>query len=162
MEKGLAALLRLGKELQKVGVNSCNSSQPSWCCRARMLLFEWVVLLLPAVVVCRVELGRTHLRLGHKRDAYQHLLASMDCEVEDINAKLQKDDAELLLAKLQAELKGRTELPASWGGFTAPGIAAVDDSSSSSTTSSCKVEEVEVDAGSSGSSGGVAGGDAAA
>lgn len=106
-----------------------------------------------------MELGRTHLRLGHKRDAYQHLLASMDCEVEDINAKLQKEDAELLLAKLQAELKGRTELPASWGGFTAPGIAAVEDSSSSSSVSSCKVEEVGAD---DGSSGGAAGGDAAA
>lgn len=88
------------------------------------------------VHVCpRVELGRTHLRLGHKRDAYQHLLASMDLEVEDVNAKLQKEDAELLLAKLQAELKGRTELPASWGGFTSPGIAQIEaapDSSSSS------------------------------
>jgi hypothetical protein len=118
-----------------------------------------------AVVVCRVELGRTHLRLGHKRDAYAHLLASMDLEVEDVNAKLQKEDAQLLLAKLQAEMKGRTELPASWGGFTAPGIAqptagapAVSDSSSSSSSAgsisspaaSCIIEELADDNGSSG------------
>lgn len=108
---------------------------------------------------CRVELGRTHLRLGHKRDAYQHLLASMELEVEDINAKLQKEDAELLLAKLQSELKGRTELPASWGGFTAPGIAQIEAAPDSS--SSCNVEEVEADSSSS-SSGGVPGGAGAA
>jgi hypothetical protein len=91
----------------------------------------------------------------------------MALEVEDVNAKLQKEDAELLLAKLQAELKGRTELPASWGGFTAPGIAHSDavsvstDSSvsSRSSSSSCKVEEIVDDSSSSSSSsGGVAGG----
>jgi len=92
-------------------------------------------------VYARVELGRTHLRLGHKRDAYQHLLASMDLEVEDVNAKLQKEDAELLLAKLQAELKGRTELPASWGGFTSPGIAQIEAAPDSSSSSSSKEAE---------------------
>jgi hypothetical protein len=84
----------------------------------------------------------------------------MELEVEDINAKLQKEDAELLLAKLKAELKGRTELPASWGGFTAPGIAQIEAApdSSSSSSSSCKMEEV--DANSSSSSGNVPGGTA--
>jgi hypothetical protein len=83
----------------------------------------------------------------------------MELEVEDINAKLQKEDAELLLAKLKAELKGRTELPASWGGFTAPGIAQIEAApDSSSSSSSCKMEEV--DANSSSSSGNVPGGTA--
>lgn len=82
----------------------------------------------------------------------------MELEVEDINAKLQKEDAELLLAKLKAELKGRTELPASWGGFTAPGIAQIEAAPDSSSSSSCKVEEV--DANSSSSSGNVPGGTA--
>jgi hypothetical protein len=119
------------------------------------------------------------LRLGHKRDAYHHLLASMDLEIEDINAKLQREDAELLLAKLQSELKGRKELPASWGGFTAPGIQPSDAaaaagtgssvgssagsvvSSSASSSSSCVIEEVIDDDSSSSrssSGGSVAGG----
>jgi hypothetical protein len=91
----------------------------------------------------RVELGRTHLRLGHKREAYEHLAASMGMEVEDVNAKLQRDDAELLLDKL----KGEFERSVSWGGFSsssgsssggAGGDAAADatvDSSSSSSSS---------------------------
>jgi hypothetical protein len=94
-------------------------------------------------VACRVELGRTHLRLGHKREAYEHLSASMGMEVEDVNAKLQRDDAELLLDKL----KGEFERSVSWGGFSssssssgaAGGNAAADvtagDSNSSSSSS---------------------------
>jgi hypothetical protein len=108
-----------------------------------------------------VELGRTHLRLGHKRDAYEHLQAGLALEVEDINAKLQKEDAELLLAKLTSELRGRPELPASWGSFSAPGIAAVAEgaaggasSSSSSSSSSSAVAAAGGASSSSSSSGG--------
>lgn len=63
---------------------------------------------------CRVELGRSLLRMGHKREAFEQLTTSMQLEVEDINALLQKEDAELLLDKL----KGEFERSVSWGGFS--------------------------------------------
>lgn len=65
----------------------------------------------------------------------------MALEVEDINAKLQKEDAELLLAKLKSELKGRTELPASWGGFTSPGIAQIEDALAAPSSSSSSSQD---------------------
>jgi hypothetical protein len=65
----------------------------------------------------------------------------MGMEVEDVNAKLQKEDAELLLDKL----KGEFERSVSWGGFTssssssntggAAGVVAISASSSSSSSS---------------------------
>lgn len=84
----------------------------------------------------RVELGRTHLRLGHRRDAYEHLSAAMALPVEDVNAKLQKEDALLLLDKLRAEFEGSV----SWGGFSSsgiqqPGAAAPGGGSAASSSS---------------------------
>lgn len=70
---------------------------------------------------CRVELGRSLLRMGQKREAYEQLTASMSMEVEDINAQLQKEDAELMLDKL----KGEFERSVSWGGFTPSPAASV-------------------------------------
>lgn len=74
--------------------------------------FESAVSLNPHKLIHRVELGRTHLRLGHRRQAYEQLSASLALEVEDINAKLQREDAELLLDKLRGEF----ERGVSWGG----------------------------------------------
>jgi hypothetical protein len=79
-----------------------------------------------------VELGRTYLRLGNKQEAFQHLSTSMELEVEDVNAKLQKEDAELLLSKLRGEF----ERSVSWGslagvtGSTAPPTTSGSSSSS--------------------------------
>ncbi|KAF6257131.1 hypothetical protein COO60DRAFT_33728 [Scenedesmus sp. NREL 46B-D3] len=109
--------------------------------------FQAAVALNPSKLIHRVELGRTHLRLGHKREAYEHLSASMGLEVEDVNAKLQKDDAELLLDKL----KGEFERSVSWGGFSS-------SSSNSTTVGSNGSAAAEVGAGSSGSSSSAKGG----
>lgn len=109
--------------------------------------FEAAVALNPTRLIHRVELGRTHLRLGHKREAYEQLSASMGMEIDDVNAKLQRDDAELLLDKL----KGEFERSVSWGGFSssssssaggsaagAAGSGAISANGSSSSSSGTK------------------------
>ncbi|KAF8059979.1 RMDN1 [Scenedesmus sp. PABB004] len=65
--------------------------------------FSAAVSLNPNKLIHRVELGRTHLRLGHRREAYEQLVASTRLPVEDVNAKLQLEDAQLLLDKLRKE-----------------------------------------------------------
>eukprot|EP00878_Enallax_costatus_P034368 GHUV01038101.1.p1 GENE.GHUV01038101.1~~GHUV01038101.1.p1 ORF type:complete len:130 (+),score=53.19 GHUV01038101.1:154-543(+) len=88
----------------------------------------------------RVELGRSLMRIGQKREAYEHLTAGMQMDVEDINALLQKEDGEQLLDKLRGEF----DRSVSWGGFTpsptasvvaAAATAAAESSSSSSSGS---------------------------
>lgn len=67
-----------------------------------------------------MELGRTLLRVGNKREALEQLEVSMKCEVDDINALLQKEDAELLLRKLQSEFNRHI----TWGvGFSNGGVS---------------------------------------
>lgn len=80
-----------------------------------------------------MELGRTYLRLGNKAEAYQHLATSMELEVEDVNAKLQKEDAELLLSKLRGEF----ERSVSWGslaGVTTPAAPGATTTTSSGSS----------------------------
>ncbi|KAI8476188.1 MAG: hypothetical protein J3K34DRAFT_455925 [Monoraphidium minutum] len=71
----------------------------------------------PSKLIHRVELGRTLLRLGRRQEALDALEGSVHLEVEDVNARLQLDDAQLLLARLRREF-GRASGPLSlaWGG----------------------------------------------
>eukprot|EP00877_Chromochloris_zofingiensis_P003805 jgi/Chrzof1/13425/Cz07g32160.t1 len=82
--------------------------------------FRTAVQLNPTGLIHRVELGRTLLRVGNKREALEQLEVSMKCEVDDINALLQKEDAELLLRKLQSEFNRHI----TWGvGFSNGGVS---------------------------------------
>jgi tetratricopeptide (TPR) repeat protein len=65
--------------------------------------YQTAVALNPTKLIHRVELGRTYLRLGRKAEALRELQASVALDVEDVNASLQKDDAELLLRGLGRE-----------------------------------------------------------
>ena len=62
--------------------------------------YETAAELDPSRVIHRVEVGRTLLRLGDPRGAVAHLRQAVNMELEDINAKLQQEDAAVLLAKL--------------------------------------------------------------
>ena len=73
-------------------------------------------IILVDVVPCRVELGRSYLRMGLKQEALRELTTSMTLDVEDINAQLQKEDAEIMLTKLQKEFDRHI----TWGSF--PGV----------------------------------------
>lgn len=82
--------------------------------------FGTAVELAPARLIHRVEYGRTLLRLGHKREALAELQLSLRLDVDDINAQLQRDDAELLVAGLEKELARHI----TWG---FPGLEAGGD-----------------------------------
>ena len=49
----------------------------------------------------RVELGRAYHKLGRRQEAWRELEAAVHLDVEDINAHLQKVDAEELLRDLR-------------------------------------------------------------
>lgn len=68
--------------------------------------YRRAVSLNPVRLVHHVELGRTLYRLGYKEDAFKELETSLTLEVEDINAELQRQDAELMIEKLQKEFEG--------------------------------------------------------
>ncbi|KAI8467530.1 MAG: hypothetical protein J3K34DRAFT_481196 [Monoraphidium minutum] len=84
--------------------------------------FQAAADLAPGRLIHRVELGRTLLKLGRRREALAALEASLAMDVEDVNAKCEKDEAEAMLARLRRELGrggggGRPALPVSpWGG----------------------------------------------
>jgi tetratricopeptide (TPR) repeat protein len=59
----------------------------------------------PGRVIHRVEIGRTLIKLGEVQAGVEHLKHALDMDIEDINAKLQQDDAAMLLKKLQAGRK---------------------------------------------------------
>lgn len=73
--------------------------------------------LAPERLIHRVELGRTYLKLGRRAEALEQLAASVEMDVEDINAALQKQDAQELLAKLRGEAfqRGVGPLSLAWG-----------------------------------------------
>lgn len=82
------------------------------------------------------------MRVGQKREAYEHLTAGLKMPVEDINAQLQKEDGEQLLKELQGEF----DRSVSWGGFTpsptasvAAAAAAAEESSSNGSAGSTAV-----------------------
>ncbi|GAX80394.1 hypothetical protein CEUSTIGMA_g7833.t1 [Chlamydomonas eustigma] len=56
----------------------------------------------PGRVIHRVEIGRTLIKLGNVQAGLEHLQQAIDMDIEDINAKLQQDDAAMLLKKLRA------------------------------------------------------------
>jgi predicted Zn-dependent protease len=78
--------------------------------------FQAAASLNPSKLIHRVELGRTLLRLGRRQEALRELTASTSLEVEDVNARLQLDDAEMMLVKLRKEFE-RSVTPLAWGGF---------------------------------------------
>jgi len=77
--------------------------------------YQAAVALNPGKLIHRVELGRVYLKLGRKQDALRELATSVQLDVEDINAQLQKNDAQEMLTKLQREFQ-RSVAPLSWGG----------------------------------------------
>jgi hypothetical protein len=76
--------------------------------------YQAAVSLNPSKLIHRVELGRTLLRLGRRPEGFAELSAAVRLEVEDINAALQKEDAELMLSKLRREFAGAV-VPLAWG-----------------------------------------------
>lgn len=78
--------------------------------------FQAAVEINPNKLIHRVELGRTYLRLGRKQEALRELAASMELDVDDINAQLEKKEAEELLGKLRHEAGGWHVQPLAWGG----------------------------------------------
>jgi tetratricopeptide (TPR) repeat protein len=66
----------------------------------------------PSKLIHRVELGRTYARLGRKEAALAQLRHALKMDVDDINALLQREDAEELARGLEKELgaKGLVEL----------------------------------------------------
>lgn len=78
----------------------------------------------PTKLIHRVELGRTLLRLGRKQEAYGQLTTSVALDIEDVNAKLQKEDADLLLEKLRKEFERSVQPLAFFGGAAAEGAGA--------------------------------------
>ena len=57
--------------------------------------------LAPSRLVHRVELGRSLAKAGPLQEAEQQLEAALALEVEDVNAHLQRVDAEIMLAALR-------------------------------------------------------------
>jgi tetratricopeptide (TPR) repeat protein len=58
----------------------------------------------PAKLIHRVELGRTYARLGRKEAALAQLKHALRMEVDDINALLQREDAQELVQGLEKEI----------------------------------------------------------
>ncbi|GBF98259.1 hypothetical protein Rsub_10922 [Raphidocelis subcapitata] len=77
--------------------------------------FQAAAALSPGRLIHRVELGRTYLRLGRKAEALRELQAGVELEVEDVNAALERDEAEAMLARLRREF-ARGVAPLAWGG----------------------------------------------
>jgi len=69
----------------------------------------------PGKLIHRVELGRTYLKLGRRAEAVRELEASLGLELDDVNAVLEREEAELMLAKLQREFE-RSVVPLAWAG----------------------------------------------
>jgi tetratricopeptide (TPR) repeat protein len=70
--------------------------------------FEAAAALAPGRLIHRVELGRCLMRVGRKAEALEQLEASLGMDIEDVNAALEKEEAEILLAKLRRELPARS------------------------------------------------------
>jgi hypothetical protein len=83
--------------------------------------YQTAVALNPGSLIHRVELGRVYLKLGRRQEAYTELARSVTLDVGDINAKLQKADAQALLDKLEREARGWAVLPLAWGSEAAGG-----------------------------------------
>ncbi|KAF5827480.1 hypothetical protein DUNSADRAFT_570 [Dunaliella salina] len=79
--------------------------------------FRTAVSLSPRCIIHRVEHGRTLAKLGSTQLAINELETALQCEVEDLNGELQRQDAELMLQKLQASPAARSLFfsPASLG-----------------------------------------------
>lgn len=57
------------------------------------------------------------MRLGRKTDALRELEHSLTLEIDDINAHLEKIEAEGMLSRLRREFRGSvTPLSIAWGG----------------------------------------------
>ncbi|KAK9814776.1 hypothetical protein WJX72_011282 [[Myrmecia] bisecta] len=70
--------------------------------------YQRAVELNPNRLVHHVELGRCHAKLGNKEEARRELELALLLDVEDINSRLQKDDAELILKDLRRSMRGWT------------------------------------------------------
>ncbi|KAG2489299.1 hypothetical protein HYH03_012131 [Edaphochlamys debaryana] len=73
------------------------------------LCFENATRLRPDMVIHRVELGRTYVRLGRLEEAARHLEESLLLDEPDINAVLVRQDAVALLAKIRGNAKPKAE-----------------------------------------------------
>jgi hypothetical protein len=79
--------------------------------------YQAAVALAPARLIHRVELGRVLLKVGRRAEGFAELSAAVRLEVEDINAALQKEDAEAMLSKLRREFGAAVApLQPGWGG----------------------------------------------
>ncbi|KIZ05425.1 hypothetical protein MNEG_2537 [Monoraphidium neglectum] len=70
--------------------------------------------LAPGRLIHRVQVGRTLARLGRRREALDELEAGLKLEVEDVNAQLERGEAEALAARLRREFDRATG-PLGWG-----------------------------------------------
>jgi hypothetical protein len=102
-----------------------------------LLSYQSAVQLNPARLIHRVELGRTYLKLGHKAEALRELRASLELEVEDVNAALERDEAALMIERLapRSDAFERAVAPLAWvsggsGGAGAAGAAPGEEGGS--------------------------------
>uniref|UniRef100_A0A7S3VT07 Regulator of microtubule dynamics protein 1 n=1 Tax=Dunaliella tertiolecta TaxID=3047 RepID=A0A7S3VT07_DUNTE len=84
--------------------------------------FQSAVSLSPRCLIHRVEHGRTLAKLGSTQLAIHELETALQCEVEDLNGELQRQDAELMLQKLQSSSAAKSLFfsPASLGAGPKP------------------------------------------
>jgi hypothetical protein len=125
--------MRRGPPLLAAAPQLYGAALPTGSFQDALSEFGTAVALNPGKLIHRVEYGRTLLRLGHKQEALSELRHSLTLDIEDINAQLQREDAELLVQGLEKELS-RT-LPITWG-FAAAGGGGGGTSSGSSAASS--------------------------
>ena len=92
------------------------------CHEAATAHYAKAVALAPARLIHRVELGRSLARAGRYEEATSQLNAALACEVEDVNALLQRADAEIMLSGLRSRTPARA-----WAGSDdASNVAAAE------------------------------------
>lgn len=126
----MAGLPRVIRAIAKLAYGA---SLPAGTYEDAAACYAKAVSLAPRRLVHRVELGRSLAKAGRFAEAEEQLEAALGLEVEDVNAHLQRADAEIMLAALRYDDRVRV---GDYSSSSSPSSSASSSSASSNNNSS--------------------------